>query len=278
MRPLPPPLLARRGTDRASSLPDEILLNILSSRLSPRDIAACCLISRRWLPSAHQVLYGQCELPLPNTKLARTLWNAGHLRVLVRKVRIIAYLDIDAVSTAGWLCLPGVRLRSLAVSWSNVKIELILTAAAAALASLRSLTLVYTRIPLPPAVEELDVYRITPRYVSSTVRALTIHSPSMPLCLDGFTALRKLVLHPSFDASVKSGIIQWSDIPSTVELLVLAVDMHGDDVAPPPPGLQIELGWPGFLTRATARALAGHVTAVRCGCDPGAADLLQFAP
>lgn len=278
-----PPSPARRRAVPASSLPDELLLYILSCpTLGLRDLAACCLLNRRWLPSARQVLYGARELFLPDARLASTLWNAGHLRALVRHVRLDAHPGVDAASAAGWLCLPGAALRSLAVGGLDPAVVPVLASASRALAQLRALTLDFLSIPLPPALEELDVVDLPPAASAPTVRALTVRRASTPLRLAGFGGLRRLVLllPPSirpFRPFESADCLVWSEVPSTVEVLVVSVGLLGAAPAPPPPGLRIELVAPGVLYRRAALALAGSVSAVSCDCERGVRELLEVS-
>ncbi|EJD47184.1 hypothetical protein AURDEDRAFT_163792, partial [Auricularia subglabra TFB-10046 SS5] len=279
--PVPPsPSASRRRPVPALSLPDELLLHVLSSpTLRALDVAAACLVCRRWLPCARQALYGAAELCLPDARLASTLWNAGHLRALVRRVRFRARPKIDAASAAGWLCLPGARPRSLALDGHSAALAAVLASAPAALAGLRHLSLCAPGIalPLPPALEALEVVgALGPGAASATVRVLTVRRPAMPLRLAGFPALRRLVLllPPGFRPFVPNPV-EWRDVPRTVELLVVSVALLGVDPSRPPPHLQIELVSPGILSRDAARALAGSVRSVSCDCELGALELLE---
>ncbi|KZV97933.1 hypothetical protein EXIGLDRAFT_832542 [Exidia glandulosa HHB12029] len=124
--PIPaPPVLAP-----ASSLPDELLIYILTStKWSPCDLASAARVCRRWLPAATQVLYSSLFLCTEGTDrasrtshLAQTMWNAPYLRALVRRLDLIIGTEscVDVESLLGWTALippePGLRALSL---WTN---------------------------------------------------------------------------------------------------------------------------------------------------------------
>ncbi|KZV97921.1 hypothetical protein EXIGLDRAFT_832535 [Exidia glandulosa HHB12029] len=128
----------------ASSLPDEILLNIFThGRWFPDELAFAARVCRRWAPASTQVLYSDLELIVclygyrvieapPNTPMpvrpmdlheransvAQTMRNSPYLCALVRELYVEIYVhsptvDLDVDSLLGWTALipdPGLRV------------------------------------------------------------------------------------------------------------------------------------------------------------------------